>query len=112
MVKRLFKIKPLIISIFTLVTSPAVADPNQPGQESPFSIDAQEIIEDADTLTTTAVSFIAPAPELALEAADLVTLLDVTQQLIREDLKQNVETLFDIPLQPRTWLMSHRTTKP
>ncbi len=105
-------IKPLFILIFTLVTSPAMAEIIiQPGQESSFSIGAQEIIEDADTLTTTAVSFIAPAPELALEAADLVTLLDVTQQLIREDLKQNVETLFDIPLQPRTCLMSHRTTK-
>ncbi len=111
MINRIFKIKPLFILMATLVTSPAMAETIQPGQESPFSIGAQEIIEDADTLTTTAVSFIAPAPELALEAADLVTLLDATQQLIREDLKQNVETLFDIPLQPRTWLMSHRTTK-
>ena len=112
MIKRLFKIRPLFILILTLVTSPAMAETNQPGQESPFSIGAQEIIEAPDTLTKTAVSFIAQAPELALETADLVTLLDAMQQLIREDLKQNVETLFDIPLQPRTWLMSHRTTKP
>ncbi len=112
MIKRIFTIKPLFILIFTLVTGPAIAETNQTGQESPFSIGVQEIIEAPDTLTTTAVSFIAPAPELALEAADLVMLLDAMQQLIREDLKQNVETLFDIPLQPRTWLMSHRTTKP
>ncbi len=94
MIKKIFKIKPLFILILTLVTSPAMAETIQPGQESPFSIGAQEIIEDADTLTTTAISFIAPAPEVALEAVDLV------------------ETLVDIPLQPMTWLMSHRTTKP
>ena len=101
MIKRIFKIKPLFILMVTLVTSPAMAEANQTGQESPSGINAQEVLEAPDRLTTTAVSFIAPTLEVALEVADLTALLDATHQLIREDLKQNVETLFHIPLPPR-----------
>ncbi len=101
MIKRIFKIKPLFILMVTLVTGPAMAAANQTGQESPSGIDAQEIIEDLDTITTTAFSFTISGPEVAPETADLVALLDATHQLIREELKQNVETFFHMPLQPR-----------
>ncbi len=101
MIKRIFKIKPLLILIFTLVTSPAMAEANQTGQESPSGIGTQEIIEDLDTITATAISIIVQAPEAAPRAADLVALLDGTHQLIGEDLKQNMETFFHMPLQPR-----------
>ena len=101
MIKRKFKIKPLFILMVTLVTGPAMAEANQPGQESPSGINAQEVLEAPDTLTA-AVSFIAPTLEVVLEVVDLAALLDATHQLIREDLKQNVETLFHIPLQPRS----------
>ena len=100
MINRIFKIKPLFILMVTLVTGTAMAEVNQTGQESPSSIGAQEIIEEPYTLTTTAVSFIISAPEVAPEAADLVALLDATHRLIREDLEQNVETFFHMPLHP------------
>ncbi len=101
MIKRIFKIKPLFILMVTLVTGFAMAAANQTGQESPSGIGAQEIIEDLDTITTKAISIIVQAPEAAPKAADLVALLDATHQRIREDLKQNMETFFHMPLQPR-----------
>ena len=101
MIKRIFKIKPLFILMVTLVTGPAMAEANQTGQESPSGIGTQEIIEDLDTITTTAISIIVQTPEAAPKAADLVALLDATHQRIREDLKQNMETFFHMPLQPR-----------
>ena len=100
MIKRIFKIKPLFILMVTLVTGPAMAEANQPGQDSPSGINAQEVLEAPDTLTA-AVSFIAPTPEVVLEEIDLTTIPDARHQLKSEDLKQNVETLFHIPLPPR-----------
>ena len=101
MIKRIFKIKPLFILMVTLVTGPAMAEANQTGQELPSGIGTQEIIEDLDTITATAISIIVQAPEAAPRATDLVALLDATHQRIREDLKQNMETFFHMPLQPR-----------
>ena len=43
----------------TLVTCPALADVSQTREDAQAAISAQEVIEDEDTLTTSAFSFIA-----------------------------------------------------
>ncbi len=102
MVKRLFKIKPLFILVFTLVTSPAMAEDNQSGQKSPAGTGTQAVMESIPTLTTTAVSYIAPAPDLSLASAELEVALNETRQIVLEDLKRNAEALFHISLQAET----------
>ncbi len=102
MIKKIFKIKPLFILIFTLVTSPAMAEVDQSGEKSPAGTGTQAIMESIPTITTTAVSYIAPAPDLSLASAELEAALDETRQIVVEDLKHNAEALFHTSLRAET----------
>ena len=102
MIKRIFKIKPLFILIFTLVTSPAMAEVDQSGKKSPAGTGTQAVMESIPTLTTTSVSYIAPAPDLSLASAELEAVLDETRRIVVEDLNRNAEALFHTSLQAET----------
>lgn len=87
MSKRLFRSKPSVILIVAAISGAAVA--------------AEERGDAADTLVTSAISYTASSPAVALEVAQLHAVLEATHQVVTADLKQTTEALFHTPLQPQ-----------
>ena len=87
MIKRLFRIKPWMMLIVAAISGAAVA--------------AEERGDAADTLVTSAISYTASSPAVALEVAQLQAVLEATHQVVTSDLKRTAEALFHTPLQPQ-----------
>ncbi len=87
MLKSLFRIKPSVMLIVAAINGAAVA--------------AEERGDAPGTLVTSAISYTASSPAVALEVAQLQAVLEATHQVVTADLKQTAAALFHTPLQPQ-----------
>ena len=94
MSKRLFRSKPSVILIVAAISGAAVA--------------AEERGDAADTLVTSAISYTASSPAVALEVAQLHAVLEATHQVVTADLKQTTEALFHTLCNRKSWHLGCR----